>query len=259
MVLWDIRHTHRTNKQQNMRTKTLLLSAAVLAAGLAASTAQSVYSVNAVGYVNVTVVPGYNLITNPLNGTNNNINTIMPVAPADSLVIRWSNQQQRFVSTDTYLAATGDPSVPDGWYDLGAGIASTNVLAPGEAFFFRKSGAGNATLTFVGEVPQGNLTNRIGTLYGFYSSIVPQQASLTAMGFPGRSDMTYQEWNSTTQRYGPIYTYLANTGDPSVPDGWYDLGAGTAVAPTPAVGQGFLLFNPSANGAQNWGRTFSVN
>jgi hypothetical protein len=242
-----------------MRTKTLLLSAAVLAAGLAASTAQSVYSVNAVGYVNVVVTNGYNLLANPLNGTNNNINTVIPVAPADSLVIRWSNQQQRFVSTDTYLSGTGDPGVPDGWYDLGAGVASTSVLAPGEAFFFRKPGAGTATLTFVGEVPQGNLTNTIGTLYGFYSSIVPQQASLQTMGFPGRSDMTYQEWLPGPQRYGTVWTYLANTGDPGVPDGWYDIGAGVPVNPTPAVGQGFLLFNPTANGPQNWGRTFSVN
>ena len=31
------------------------------------------------------------------------------------------------------------------------------------------------------------------------------------------------------------------------------------IDPTPAVGQGFLIFNPSANGIQQWGRTFSVN
>ena len=71
-----------------MRTKTLLLSAAVLAAGLAASTAQSVFSVNAVGYVNKTLAPGYNLIANPLNGTNNLLSTIIPTAPDGSAVIK---------------------------------------------------------------------------------------------------------------------------------------------------------------------------
>ncbi|HWN94592.1 MAG TPA: hypothetical protein VNT99_06150, partial [Methylomirabilota bacterium] len=107
-----------------MRTKTLLLSAAVLAAGLAASTAQSVYSVNAVGYVNIVVTNGYNLITNPLNGTNNNINTIIPVAPQDSIVLRWSNQNQNFASADTYFDL-GDPAL-NGWYD-GAFNKSTNI------------------------------------------------------------------------------------------------------------------------------------
>jgi hypothetical protein len=114
-------------------------------------------------------------------------------------------------------------------------------------------------LTFVGEVPQGNLTNRISTLYGFYSSIVPQQAGLSAMGFPGKGDMTYQPWVPGAQRYGNLLTYLQNTGDPSVPDGWYDIGAGVPQEPQPGVGEGFLIFNPTSNGAQNWGRTFSVN
>src|ERR1700735_871929 len=51
-----------------MRTKTLLLTAALVAAGVASSMAQSnVYSLNVVGYVNVTVSPGYNLVTTPLD------------------------------------------------------------------------------------------------------------------------------------------------------------------------------------------------
>jgi hypothetical protein len=56
-----------------MRTKTLLLSAAAMAAGLVSSVAQSnVYSVNVVGYVNQ-VLPAGTLVAvaNPLdNGTN---------------------------------------------------------------------------------------------------------------------------------------------------------------------------------------------
>jgi hypothetical protein len=55
-----------------MRTKALLLAAAFAAAGVATSVAQ-VYSVNAVGYVNVTLPPGFSLVSNPLNaGTGNN-------------------------------------------------------------------------------------------------------------------------------------------------------------------------------------------
>ena len=236
-----------------MRTKTILLSAAVLAAGIAASTAQSVYSVNAVGYVNVTVTNGYNLICNPLNGTNNNINTIIPVASDGSTVLRWGNTGQSFVSVDTYFNL-GDPA-QDGWYNASF-AKSTNIIAPGEAFFFKRAGAGTGTLTFVGEVPQGNLTNRIGTLYGFYSSIVPQSAGLSTIGFPGRNGMTYTAWSPGGQRYVGLLTYF-DLGDPAQ-NGWYDASF-NKVDPTPAVGQGFLIFNPAANGVQFWGRTFSVN
>src|SRR5688500_15579957 len=61
-----------------MRTKTLLLTAALSAAGIATSMAQApVYSVNAVGYVNTPLVPGYNLISNPLdNKTGNDIQNL---------------------------------------------------------------------------------------------------------------------------------------------------------------------------------------
>src|SRR5689334_13849488 len=60
-----------------MRTKTLLLTAALSAAGIATSMAQAVYSVNAVGYVNTTLVPGFNLVSNPLdNKTGNTIQNL---------------------------------------------------------------------------------------------------------------------------------------------------------------------------------------
>jgi hypothetical protein len=233
-----------------MRTKTFLLSAAVLAAGLVASTAQSVYSVNAVGYVNITVTNGYNLICNPLNGTNNNLNTIIPVAPDNSTVLRWSKGGQTFSSVDTYF----DLPPNSGWYNAQFQL-TTNSVSPGEAFFFRKPNAGTSTLTFVGEVPQGNLTNQIGTLYGFYSSIVPQSAGLTTMGFPGRNGMQFSRWSPGAQGYVGLLTYF----DLPAPDnGWYDAQF-NKVDPTPAVGEGFLLLNPVANGPQSWGRTFSVN
>ena len=50
-----------------MRTKTLLLSAAALAAGVVTSMAANTYSVNVVGYINVTVQPGFNIIGNQLD------------------------------------------------------------------------------------------------------------------------------------------------------------------------------------------------
>src|SRR5271165_5836493 len=51
-----------------MRTKSILLGAAALAAGLVTSMAANVYSVNVVGYVNVNVSSNqYSLLENPLD------------------------------------------------------------------------------------------------------------------------------------------------------------------------------------------------
>lgn len=222
-----------------MRTKTLLLTAALCAVGVVTSLAQApVYSVNAVGYVNVTLKPGYNLISNPLNGTNNAISTVLPTVPEGTSAFKWNGNIQQFAAADSYLGGV--------WYD-GAFNPATTVLNPGEGFFVQNNSPADAVVTFVGEVPQGNLTNSISANYGFYSSIVPQSASLTALGFTGVEGMTYQPWNTVAQQYGSAYSFLSGV--------WYD-GAFNAVDPAPAVAEGFLVNSPSA---VKWGRTFSVN
>jgi len=204
-----------------------------------ASSLAQVYSVNAVGYVNLTIVPGYNLIANPLNGTNNLLSTIIPTAPDGTSAFGWNNASQQFGAADTFLAGA--------WLD-GSFNPSTTVFNPGQAFFIQNNSGAAATITFVGDVPQGGVTNNIGANYGFYSSIVPQSATLSALSFPGVDGMSYQGWDLVTQQYGQSYSYLAGV--------WYD-GGFNAVEPVPKVGEGFLILNPGA--AVAWGRTFSVN
>jgi hypothetical protein len=77
-----------------MRTKTLLLTAALSAAGVATSMAQ-VYSVNAVGYVNTQLVPGLNLISNPLEAADNKIKTLLTGVPVNTQVYRFVNVRSR--------------------------------------------------------------------------------------------------------------------------------------------------------------------
>ena len=232
-----------------MRTKTLLLTATLGLVGVAGVSAQSVYSVNAVGYVNLQLVSGYNLICNPLNGTNNNLNTVIPVALGDSIAFRWNPGSQSFLQADTYFDV-GDPLL-NGWYD-GGGNKTSTAVNPGEGFFVQSPST--TTLTFVGEVPQGNLTNSIPSNFSFKSSIVPQSVGITTIGFPGVNDMLYQAWNPAGQGYAQALTYF-DVGDPLL-NGFYT-GGGDKVDPTPAVGQGFLIFNPGVT--LNWGRSFSVN
>jgi hypothetical protein len=232
-----------------MRTKTLLLAAVALATGISASVAQTVYSVNAVGYVNISLKPNFNLISNPLNGTNNNINTIIPVALGDSVLFRWDAPAQTFAQADTYFDE-GDPAI-NGWYD-GGGLKSSTVINPGEGFFIQSPG--NTTITFVGEVPQGPLNNSIPPNFSFKSSVVPQSVGIVSVGFPGVADMLYQAWDAMAQTYAQALTYF-DEGDPAI-NGFYT-GGGVKVDPTPAVGEGFLIYNPGPT--VNWARTFSVN
>src|SRR5688572_21786285 len=75
-----------------MRTKTLLLTAALAAAGLTSSMAQSVFSVNAVGFVNVTVpASAFALLANPLNQPTNDLASVLADAPVNTLVFDYIN------------------------------------------------------------------------------------------------------------------------------------------------------------------------
>jgi hypothetical protein len=228
VVLRDIRATHRTNKQQIMRTKALLLTAAVMTAGLAASVAQSVYSVNAVGYVNLNLPANFSLISNPLNGTNNNLSTILPVVPDGSQVLTWDAANQRFNDANLYFGGFG--WVPDGTLNPGQG-----------AFLFVPSAT---TVTFVGEVPQGNLTNNIPVNFGLLAHMVPQSIGLEAANLVSTDGDQVLFWDRANQRFEDAFLYFGGFG-------W------VPSDPVPDVAEGFFYFNAGA--ARTWGRTFSVN
>jgi hypothetical protein len=219
-----------------MRTKALLLTAAIGAAGIATSMAQ-VYSVNAVGYVNVTIpkkaaVPvTYAIVSNPLNGTNNLLSTILPNPPD---------------GTSVYLFRAGAYEVPS--FLTGVGWIGDTAVDPGEGFFVALDNAtapDPTVLTFVGEVPTGNLTNSLPANFSIRSSIVPQSGLVTStlLLTPNDGDNLYK-FDPVTQAY-VIFSYLAGVG-------WLD------TEPTIGVAEGFFYQNTTAQSIQ-WGRTFTVN
>src|SRR5438046_266620 len=111
-----------------MRTKTLLCAAA-LAAGIATSAvAQSnVYSLNVVGYVNVTVPAGYSLIANPLNAGNNTVSNLFNATnPLGATVYTWNGSFFVANQLDEFGGGWANPTLP---------------LAPGVGFFFNNGGA----------------------------------------------------------------------------------------------------------------------
>lgn len=224
-----------------MRTKALLLAAVFGVAGLATSFAQ-VYSVNAVGYVNVTLSEGYNLIANPLQATSMTIGDLInpSVVVNNMAAFKFNNTSQQ------YQIANYDMDIFGGWDDPAA-----FTLAPGEGMFVLvPAGAGQRVNTFVGEVMQGTLSNALTGGIGKFnmvSSMVPQTGGLvTDLGYPVSNGDTIFLYDPDTGYANGTFNY-----DLDIFGGW-----DTGVEPTVAVGQAFFALT-GAN--KTWTRNFSVN
>jgi len=214
-----------------MRTKTLLLTAAVCAAGIATSKAQ-VYSVNAVGYVNTPLVKGYNMISNPLNNTaanGNQIKSLFASLPLGSVIFLFDPATAKYVNAQVD-EFTGEVTGP----------AATTELLPGNGVFVSSPSVG--TITFVGEVPQGTLHNAIPKGFSIKASQVPQAGTMaTALGYTPTDGEVIFNYNESTQKYDSFS---------------FEFGAWTPSEPTLQVGEAVFINAPAA---KSWDRTFSVN
>jgi hypothetical protein len=227
-----------------MRTKTLLLTAALVAAGVASSMAQTsnVYSLNIVGYVNLPLTPGYNLVANQLDVDGiDNVNTVLTNGtPDQTQLFTWNGLG--FNPSVTFFAGTG-------WLDLNnGGNPATNNVPPGQAFFLFNPNSTTNTITLVGQVNSSTNHFTVNAGYGFYAVVPPLASDLDTNGFPAEDQMQFSTF--ANGQYVGGFTFFAGTG-------WLDLNnGGNQVFPTPAVGQGFLIFNPDA--ATTWTQTFNV-
>jgi len=219
-----------------MRTKTLLLTAVLSAAGLASSFSLAqgaVYSVNAVGYVNLTVPAGLSLIANPLDATDNTIANVLKV-PAGTQIYKFNGTG--------FTSALFDDI--DGWTSSGQ-PAGNITLNPGEGMFVRNN-SGPFTNTFVGEVKQGNLSTPLPAGLSIVASQVPQQGKVsTDLSFPLIAGTQIYQFNGTSYK-SFLYDDI---------DGWTS--SGTPSEPSVAIAESFWVRNNSA--AASWTRTFSVN
>lgn len=207
-----------------------------MAAGLASSMAQNVYSLNVVGYVNVTVTPGYTLCANQLITDTNGIGEVLPNPPDNAYVLT-------FVNSD-YNA---DQSQGGAWYDANSGNPSTTQLPPGVGWFYSNPGS-TTTLTLVGTVPQGTGTINLNAGYTLIGTYTPQVLVLDPTnGFP-LPDNTY----CLTFDNLVTHDYVAAQ---SQGGAWYDANSGNPETVAPAVGQGYFINAPSA---ASWSYSFTV-
>jgi hypothetical protein len=193
-------------------------------AGAAALQAQ-VYSVNAVGYINVTAGEGFNLIANQLIAADNTVAALLAGVPDGSIVYTFNEETGYSVNT----------------LDFGEWTDPIQELMPGMGFWLQvPPGAGQTTITFVGEVPQGSLSTMLVAGFNLTASQVPQAGGVsTDLGLPAEDGDT-------------VYTYTGGAYSVST----YDFGAWDPAEPNVEVGQGFWV--QKINGA-SWDRDFSVN
>ena len=204
-----------------------------MVAGVAASAvAQSnVYSLNVVGYYNV-VTPANKkiMLGNQLNTTNNTLAGIIPNPPPSSQFFKFNGGFAAYSFDDVDLVW-----LPDG-----------NVsLAPGEGGFFISPV--NNTITFVGEVRQGSLTNTLPkNTKVLRASIVPQAGLVsTDLGLPGEPNDQMFTWDNVNGGY-TAYSF------DDVDLVWLPS------QPNIAVGGAFFYLKNSANNGTNWIRNFTV-
>ncbi len=203
-----------------MRTKTLLLTAALGALGIAAS-AQTVYSVNVVGYVNKTIPKGFSIISNPLDSGANTVGNLFASAPDGTTIFRFNGS--------TYTSQTSDGGWP----------RPNEVINPGEGFFIRNSSASAFTTTFVGQIAAGTSTNAISSGFSIKASIIPQAGKVTTdLKLPAGDGDTVYKFNNATSSYSSA----------SYDGGW-------GLEPTIDVGEGFFY---RALAARTWTQTFVV-
>jgi len=231
-----------------MRTK-VLICAAALAASIASSLAQNVYSLNVVGYVNQTLVAGkYTLIANPLDATmggtvvgGNNVSNLFPVVPNGSTILPFNPATAQFGTPASYSV---------GKSGVGAWVNTFDV-PPGLGVMFNNPATTNMVVTFVGQVVQGPYT--VATLGAGRNTLVGSPV-------PIGGDLTNSVVGLTPHNGDTISTFNSATAQWASPSSAFTVGksgVGTWTANLQiGPGQGFLYYNPGA--ANTWVSSFTV-
>jgi hypothetical protein len=215
-----------------MRTKTLLLTAALTAAGALTSMAQ-VYSVNVVGYVNKQIPSQFSLIANQLDATpDNTIKTLFPAPPNLTVIYK-------------YDPATGFSSETFGNGNWSSGGLTT--MNPGEGVFIFAPSA--FTATFVGQVRSGSTDLPVPTGFSIVSAMYPQAGHIYDPTTTGQ-DLNYGA--PTSQEI--VYQYDNSLGYSSAI--WLGNWGANPQGPSLAVGEAFFNFSPPAGGVHHWVRSF---
>jgi hypothetical protein len=148
-----------------MRTKTTLLCAAALAAGVASSMAQSnVYSLNIVGYANVPTKSGYTFESNPFDAAPNNLATNVipnPGSQGGTYSGPWDASNLQLwtgVGFNVLLFDSETTDTTTGFTTISAVPAPTPTLGSGLGYLINNQQGASNNVTYVGTVRTGTNT-----------------------------------------------------------------------------------------------------
>lgn len=135
----------------------------------ALSARSTTFSVNAVGFVNKTFKPGITAAHNPLAAVDNRVSELFAHAPVGTVV--YSPGPSGLFENATKTVS--------GWMNGGL------FLPPGRGFYVNNTGTADFTVTFVGNVLQGELTHHLLPGTSLAGSLVPQTGLIsTDLHFP---------------------------------------------------------------------------
>jgi hypothetical protein len=224
-----------------MRTKTLLLTAALAAAGAATSMAQStIYSVNAVGYINKTIHLNAQLVAAPFEVSDYSLTALLPPDQVKNNCVVYKPVG------NTFQVAFFAPS--DGFWD-----GDPITIDPGNGVILVSDPAGSMpapfNVTMVGQVKQsvGNapIVTPVPAGASIKSSQVSQAGGITSvLGFTPTANVRADFYNPSGTAFEPAVFY-------SVADGFWD-----DHEPTLGYAEGIFL---TSDANQNWSRVFNVN
>jgi len=213
-----------------------------------------VYSLNAVGYINTIIPPGFSIFANQLNTTNNNIS---PMLDSQFLGGAFDGVQiYKFKNGSGFTTITVDSLNDPFPYDQT--VATNTTLNPGEAAFIHNPYTTNLTITFVGTVLTGTVNTTNGVGFNLASDPIPKAGRLTTdLGMPEVDGSQIYIFNLTNINQGPA-GYAIYSGD-SLNTPPYDLGGSTGTNKEPAVVVGEGYWYKAVNTPFIWSQNFSVN
>lgn len=164
---------------------------------------------SAYGFVNLAIPSGTSMIANPLLTQNMDIGTLITNIPNGTTLQFWA--QTNWGPTTTYSSGSWDHP----YWSLSAGNGALI------------NASSNTTITFVGQVLDGYITNMIPPGFSVRSSAFPLATDIGTLGLTGLTNGDFiQEWNGTNYT---TYTNVAGSWVPSTP--------------TLTAGQSFIVYS----------------
>jgi hypothetical protein len=238
-----------------MRTKTLLIAAAALAAAVTSSQAQStVYSQNIVGYVNQ-VLPGngsFTMAVAPLVGSTNAADAIIPAIQTGDTLYIWTGTGYY---SSTYIGGNAGPQGQN-WFDQYNNWTNAPALSSGQGFFYSTGSGSQETNTWTGSVLLTNSIPLAGNgAFSMVGSTPPIGGLLDSTNFnlPLQTGDTLYIWTGNAYYSS---TYIGGNAGPQGQN-WFDQYNNWTNAPTVTVGQGFF-YSTGSGSAEVWNQNLVI-